>query len=349
MRNWRSTLLTPANCAKDALAVLDTVAARIALVVDENNRLIGSITDGDIRRSLLANCGLETPVIKIMNPSPITVPQQCDHREALRVMNQLRILHLPIIDADHRLIGLHVLSELLEDKRLENWVVLMAGGEGRRLYPITRDIPKPMIPIGGRPILETILNAFLDCGFYKFFISINYLGDQISSYFGDGAKWGAEITYLREDEKRGTAGCLSLLPDKPSSPVFVMNGDLLTKVNFNSLLDFHTQGGFAATLCIREHAVEIPFGVVDVEGDRVLKIKEKPTQKYFINSGIYVLDPRQIDAVPHTGIFDMTMMLSNIIEHGGHIGSFPIYEYWADIGRLPDLERAHIEFNTHFD
>jgi dTDP-glucose pyrophosphorylase len=341
--------LTPTNCAKDALAVLDTVAARIALVVDANDRLLGSITDGDIRRSLLANRGLDAPVTEIMNPSPITVPQQCDRREALRMMNQLGILHLPIIDAGGRLIGLYVLSELLENERRDNWVVLMAGGEGRRLYPITRNVPKPMIPIGGRPILETILNAFLDCGFYKFFISINYLGDQISSYFGDGSKWGAEITYLREDEKRGTAGCLSLLPEEPNKPIFVMNGDLLTKVNFGSLLDFHAKGGFAATMCIREHAVEIPFGVVEVKGDRILTIKEKPTHKYFINSGIYVINPKCIEAVPKTGVFDMTMLLSKSIMDGEKIGSFPIYEYWADIGRMPDLERATLEFDTHFD
>jgi dTDP-glucose pyrophosphorylase len=348
VENWRRTLLPPTGRVRDALTVLDAVAARIALVADAGDRLLGTVTDGDVRRGLLAGHGLDIGVSEIMNRTPKTVPPEVDRRDALRMMNQLGILHLPIVDAGGRLIGLHVLSELLENERRDNWVVLMAGGEGRRLHPITRDIPKPMIPVGGRPILETILNAFLEYGFYKFFISLNYRGEQIRDYFGDGRRWGAEITYLQENEKRGTAGCLSLLPYVPDKPLFVMNGDLLTKVNFKSLLDFHIGNRAAATMCVREYEVEVPFGVVEIEDSRIVGIEEKPVNKYFINSGIYVLDPDCLKAVPQSGVFDMTTLFGEMIGNERKIGSFPIFEYWMDIGRMTDLERAHKDFSLHF-
>lgn len=348
MENWRRTLLPPTGRVRDALTVLDAVATRIALVADAEERLLGTVTDGDVRRGLLAGRGLEIGVTEIMNRAPKTVPPEVDRRDALRMMNQLGILHLPIVDAGGRLIGLHVLSELLENERRDNWVVLMAGGEGRRLHPITRDIPKPMIPVGGRPILETILNAFLEYGFHKFFISLNYRGEQIRDYFGDGQRWGAEITYLQETDKRGTAGCLSLLPEVPDKPLFVMNGDLLTKVNFQSLLDFHVGNRATATMCVREYAVEVPFGVVEIEDSRIIGIEEKPVSKYFINSGIYVLDPDCLNTVPRSGVFDMTTLFGKMIENQRKIGSFPIFEYWMDVGRLTDLERAHKDFSLHF-
>lgn len=263
-------------------------------------------------------------------------------------MNQMGILHLPIVDSHQRLVGLHVLSELLDNIKYDNWVVLMAGGEGRRLHPVTRDTPKPLLPVGGRPILETILSAFMEHGFHKFFISVNYLGEQIRDYFGDGRKWGAEIAYLQEGEKRGTAGCLSLLPEIPDKPIFVMNGDLLTKVNFKSLLDYHNDNSSLATMCVREYSMEVPFGVVEIEDSRIVGLEEKPVSSFFINAGIYMLDPECLKMVPQSGSFDMTALFARLIEAKERVNSFPIHEYWMDIGRLADLERAHSDFGIHF-
>lgn len=348
MKNWHKVLLSQDGTVKDALTILDDVAARIALVVDGEGRLLGTVTDGDIRRGLLVGRGLDAAVAGVMNASPKTVSPDLGRAEALRSMNQLGILHLPIVDSHQKVVGLHVLSELLDDVKYDNWVVLMAGGEGRRLHPMTRDIPKPLVPVGGKPILETILNAFMEHGFHKFFISVNYLGEQIRSYFGDGRQWGAEIVYLHESEKRGTAGCLSLLPGIPDKPIFVMNGDLLTKVNFKSLLDYHNDNSSLATMCVREYSMEVPFGVVEIADSKIVGLEEKPVSSFFINAGIYMLDPKCLEMVPKSGAFDMTTLFNRLIEAQERVHSFPIHEYWMDIGRLADLERAHSDFGVHF-
>ena len=348
MKEWHKVLLTPDSCVKDALTVLDAVAARIALVVDEEGRLLGTVTDGDIRRGLLVGRNLDAPVVEIMNREPKTASPEQPRSDTLRIMNQVGILHLPIIDSHRRLVGLHVLSELIENVRYDNCVVLMAGGEGRRLHPVTRDTPKPLLQVGGRPILETILNAFMEHGFHRFYISVNYLGEQIRSYFGDGRQWGAEIVYLQEAEKRGTAGCLSLLPETPDKPIFVMNGDLLTKVNFKSLLDYHNDNASVATMCVREYSMEVPFGVVDIDGSRIVGLEEKPVSSFFINAGIYMLDPVCLQMIPPSGVFDMTTLFARLIAANERVHSFPIHEYWMDIGRFADLERAHSDFGIHF-
>lgn len=348
MKEWHKVLLTPTCCVKDALAVLDAVAARIALVVDTEGHLLGTVTDGDIRRGLLVGRGLNASLVAVMNANPKTATPEHTRGEAIEVMNRLSILHLPIVDSHRRLIGLHLLSELLDNPKCDNWVLLMAGGEGRRLHPVTRDTPKPLLSLGGRPILETTLSRFMEHGFHKFFISVNYLGEQIRDYFGDGRKWGADIVYLQEAEKRGTAGCLSLLPEIPNNPMFVMNGDLLTKVNFKSLLDYHNANTARATMCVREYSIEVPFGVVEIEGSIIVGLEEKPVNNFFINAGIYMLDPKCLKMVPQSGVFDMTTLFAELIEAKEKVNSFPIHEYWTDIGRLTDLERAHSDFGIHF-
>lgn len=348
MKDWHKVLLKPDSTVKHALTVLDAVAARIVLVVDDVGRLQGTVTDGDVRRGLLAGHALDVPVGRIMNLEPKTASPEQPRGETLRVMNQMGILHLPIVDSHRRLVGLHLLSELIENVRYDNSVVLMAGGEGRRLHPVTRDTPKPLLRVGGRPILETILNAFLEHGFHRFFISVNYLGEQIKNYFGDGRQWGAEIVYLQEAEKRGTAGCLSLLPAPIDKPIFVMNGDLLTKVNFKSLLDYHNENASVATMCVREYSMEVPFGVVDIKGARITGLEEKPVSSFFINAGIYMLDPICLKMIPSSGTFDMTTLFARLIATNEPVHSFPIHEYWMDIGRFADLERAHSDFGTHF-
>jgi dTDP-glucose pyrophosphorylase len=340
--------LKPTQCVKDALIVLDAVAARIALVVDDENKLIGTITDGDIRRSMLLGMAMDTPISKVMNKAPQTATPELTRDDAVNTMMQLGILHLPIVDSHQHLVGLHILSEFLGNKKYDNWVVLMAGGEGRRLHPVTKDIPKPLLPIGGKPIMETILNSFIEHGFHKFFISINYLGYQIRDYFGDGRKWGVEIVYLEEDHKRGTAGCLSLLTEIPDKPFFVMNGDLLTKINFKSLLDYHQENSSMATMCVREYSMEVPFGVVKIDDSKIIELNEKPVNHFFINSGIYMLEPECLKMVPESGSYDMTALFNQLIAAKKSVNSFLIHEYWLDVGRHTDLERAHSDFNNHF-
>jgi dTDP-glucose pyrophosphorylase len=348
MKEWHRVQLKPDNCVKDALAVLDTGGVRIALVVDREGHLLGTVTDGDVRRGLLQGHNLNAPVSMIMNQDPKVATPEQSQSEMLRVMNQMGILHLPIVDSRRCLVGMHVLSELIENARHDNFVVLMAGGEGRRLHPATRDTPKPLLAVGGRPILETIINAFLEHGFHRFFISVNYLGQQIKDYFGDGRKWGAEIIYLEETERRGTAGCLSLISTTSDKPIFVMNGDLLTKVNFKSLLDYHNNNTSMATMCVREYSMEVPFGVVDIQGSRVTGLVEKPVNSFFINAGIYMLDPECLNMIPSSGTFDMTTLFAQLVASDKRVYSFPIHEYWMDIGRFADLERAHSDFGIHF-
>jgi dTDP-glucose pyrophosphorylase len=349
MNDWRKTIVQPNYGIKDALKVINDTSARIALVVDKDGGLLGTLTDGDIRRGLLGGCELDTKVDKLMSRTPkISSPHQ-SRSEVLCIMNEGGILHLPIIDSDKCLVGLHVLSELLENRRHSNWIVLMAGGEGRRLHPVTLNTPKPMLRVGDKPLLETIINSFLEQGFRRFFISVNYLSEKIKNYFGDGSAFGAEIVYLQETEKLGTAGCLGMLPQGPDEPIFVMNADILTRVNFEALLDYHKEDDSIATVCVRDYSIRVPFGVVDNQGSRLSKIVEKPVKKFLINAGIYVLSPQCLRMISSTESLDMTTLLAKLIADGERVQTFPIHEYWMDIGRVDDLDRAHIDFGTYFE
>jgi NDP-sugar pyrophosphorylase family protein len=256
--------------------------------------------------------------------------------------------HLPIVDDNGTIVGLECLSPTSPQATRDNVVVLMAGGEGRRLLPLTSDTPKPLLEVGNRPILESILEGFVGFGFSRFYVSVNYMAEALTAHFGDGSKWNVDIQYLREEEPLGTGGALSLLPTRPATPIIVMNGDLLTNVNFEHLLRFHATRGAAATMCVRQHEVQVPFGVAEVVSDRLVHFEEKPVSSYFVNAGVYVLEPATLDLIPQGEYFDMPWLFRRLLETNETVTAFPIREYWRDIGQHADLERANGEYSDVF-
>lgn len=349
MHSWHNLLIKNSSSVREAVKVIDQGAKQIALVVDTQQRLLGTVTDGDIRRGILRGYPLDGDVIGVMNPNPLCVGPNDDRSAILALMKQRRIHQIPVIDYDNVVIGLETIDELLTPSSRENIVVLMAGGLGSRLRPLTDNCPKPMLPIGNAPILETILGNFIEHGFHRFYISVNYMADKIKSYFGNGSSWGVDIEYLEEDQRLGTAGALTLLPERPKDPIFVMNGDILAKVNFKSMLDFHLAHNSAATLGMRQFSHTIPYGVVTVDDHRVLNIIEKPEQKVFVSAGIYLLSPEVLPLIPHGEFFDMPTLFQQAIAQGLVTSGFPVHEYWIDIGRIEDFERASREFIGVFE
>lgn len=349
MIEWRKVLVAAGDSIHDTVRVIDAAALQIALVVDPQGRLRGTVTDGDIRRGILRGIGLDAPVESIMNPTPLVAKEGEDGTAILALMKQHRIHQIPVVDADGMLVGLETLDGLLEPERKDNPVVLMAGGLGTRLGQLTRDKPKPMLQVGDRPMLETILLNFIEYGFHKFYISVNYKAEMVQAHFGNGARWGVEIEYLHERERLGTAGALSLLEARPQLPLLVMNGDIMTRVNFDALLDFHTRNRAAATLGVREFSHTIPYGVVRMQGNQVLSLQEKPVEKVFVSAGIYVLQPEVLDLVPSNRFYDMPTLFQELMDRGRPTVGFPIHEYWLDIGRMEDFERAHADYWSIFD
>jgi len=341
--------IPPQTTIREALEVIDTGAMKIALVVDDDDRLIGTLTDGDIRRGLLGGLGMEDLIRDIYNPNPLVAGIADSKEKIIRLAVEKRVFQIPVVDEDYRVIRLAEIDHLLEREKHENRVVLMAGGQGLRLRPLTNDTPKPMLEIGGRPILETVIDGFRKSGFSDFYISLNYKGQKIKDYFGNGSSLGVRIRYLEEDSGMGTAGALSLIKEEQQQPMIVMNGDILTRLDFEKLLDFHRQNGAAATMCTREYGMEVPYGVVGLSKNNIISIEEKPVQQFFVNAGIYVLNPEVMEFIPENSAIDMTTVFERLVAAGKTILSFPIREYWLDIGKPDDFKKAEEEFKKHFD
>ena len=269
-----------------------------------------------------------------------SLPLTSSNKEALELMRMESLRHVPILVEDGTLIRLSCLSDFLAKKTLQNPVLIMAGGEGRRLMPITKDRPKPMIRIGDRPLLEIIFQQCIDAGFCDFYFAVRYLKDQIMDYFSDGSKWGVSVKYLEEEQPLGTAGALSLLPEGISSPILVVNGDVLTRVDLRNLLQFHADNDSNATMCVREHETIVPFGVANLDNLNLIKIDEKPSMKTYVNAGIYMVGPELLDLVLDKTVLDMPQLLNLAVESGHMVTAFPVHEYWLDIGRPEALARA---------
>jgi dTDP-glucose pyrophosphorylase len=347
MKSISSHSVSETTSILETIRVIGDGSLQIALVCREG-RLIGTATDGDIRRAILASVPLTASIADVMNRSPITAPVGTTDAAALNLMRRHGIHQLPLVDPVRRVVEVKLIDDLALAQQSDHWVVLMAGGLGSRLKPITDDLPKPLIKVGDKPILETVLGGFAKAGFSKFFISVNYKAEMIQNYFGDGSAWGVEIDYLQENERLGTAGALSLLPSRPTRPFFVMNGDLLTTVNFDQMLKYHLEHQAFSTVCVREHSITVPFGVIDFEDHRLLGIREKPTQKYFVNAGVYLLDPGVLDHLSGNETVDMPTLIERTIAAGKPSVVFPLREYWIDVGRLDDLQRASDEFQRFF-
>jgi len=340
MKLNKKILRPPSTSLLEAMKVLVENHGQIVLVVDDNRKLLGTVTDGDIRRGILRQVSLESPISEIMKTEPATIGEDITSEACLRIMKTGKLRHLPVLDEQGCVVDLMSLSELLEETDNDNWVVIMAGGLGTRLRPLTATTPKPLVPVDGKPLLEISIERMAAQGFTNFFLSVNYKSEMIMDYFGDGSKLGVKIEYLREDQRLGTAGALSLLPGRPNKPILVMNGDVLTSVNFNQLLTFHDDHEAAATMCVREHDIKVPYGVAEIEGHLLSGMAEKPVYSFFINAGIYSIDPKAIDEVPKAQFFDMPDLLDTLVQKGEEVAVFPLREYWIDVGRDVDLEKA---------
>jgi dTDP-glucose pyrophosphorylase/CBS domain-containing protein len=334
----------------EALKVINKGVGKIALVVDGDQKLIGTVTDGDMRRGLLSGVDMQSPVSMIMKVDPVTAKSGDDRQLILSIMQQNVLRHIPIVDAAGRLLRLEALDELEGIALRENTVLLMAGGLGARLKPLTNKCPKPMLKVGGKPILEIIILNFIEFGFKKFVISLNYKANMIREYFSDGHKWDVSIQYIEEDERLGTAGSLRLLPEiQNSHPVIVMNGDVLTKVNLCNFLDFHTTHRSKATMGVREYNFQVPYGVLKLDQHRIIKIEEKPVHDFFVNAGIYVLDQDVLACLPAEERIEMPDLFEHLIKTGHSAVAFPICEYWLDIGQPDNLKQAHGDFKDIFE
>ncbi|MGD9787019.1 MAG: nucleotidyltransferase family protein [Sulfuricellaceae bacterium] len=344
MKRWEPLLVSPETTIAEAVKVIDAGSARITLVVDSERRLLGTVTDGDVRRGIIHQIPLSDPVVRIMNSKPTVLQEGTDPEKVMALFLNNDLLQIPVVDGDGRLVGLESYRELLSASQRENWVFLMAGGFGKRLRPLTDDCPKPMLNLGGKPILEGIIERFIASGFHKFYISVHYLADQIKNYFGDGQRFGATIRYIEENAPLGTAGALGLLPEVGELPLIVMNGDLLTQLDFAELLRYHEKKEADLTVCVREYDYQVPFGVVTAQGERVVDVIEKPVHTFFVNAGIYVLSPGAIRGLQPEVPCNMPDLIRERIKEGRQVAMFPIHEYWLDVGRMDDFERAQLEF-----
>jgi len=348
MKSWRKAIVGTQATVGEAIAAIESGSIQVALVLDAGSRLLGIVTDGDIRRGLLRGVPLSGLATDVMNRSPVSAPAHLSREERLQLMRQKSIKQLPLLDDSGQLIGVETFDELLEIPRYPNSVLIMAGGLGERLGALTRDRPKPMLDVGGRPLLETIVRNFVQQGFRNIFISVNYKAEMIEKHFGDGSALGATIQYVRETERLGTAGALGMLPQPPELPVVVTNGDILTTINYGALLDFHNGTQGEATMAVREHKVHVPYGVVTESEGYLQAIREKPTESWFVSAGIYVIGRKGFDHVERGVRIDMPTVLERIVADKGRVAIYPIREYWLDIGRMEDFEQAHAEFHEVF-
>ena len=332
--------IDPSATIRDAMCAIDQATCEIALVVDEESHLLGTITDGDIRRALLAGSNLEVSASKIMNSRFFSIGPNSSRNEVLDLMRARALRQIPVLDSDGRLIGLHLLREIIGSVERPNWVVIMAGGRGTRLKPITDSMPKPMIPIAGRPILERIVLHLVGSGIRRIFIAVNYMAESIEDHFGDGSDYGCQINYLRETTPLGTGGALSLLPSEPEHPIVVQNGDLLTQWDIGRMLNLHEINKTKATIAVHEHEYTVPYGVIETEDGLVKKLIEKPSVSWLANAGVYVLDPSLIARVPSNVNFPLTSLVEECLSLNEPVGIFHIQEDWIDVGQHRELRRA---------
>jgi dTDP-glucose pyrophosphorylase len=343
--NFEETVVSESASLRNAMEVLDRGSLEIVLVVSPDGTLLGTLTDGDIRRAILSGASLENIASRYMHRRFTFVTPSANRAEVLDLMRARTLHQIPIVDEDGKLVGLHLLREILGASIRPNWAVVMAGGRGERLRPITDSLPKPMIKVAGRPILERIVLHLVGFGLRRIFLSVNYMGDVIQGHFKDGAAFGCRIEYLMEEKPLGTGGALSLLPEKPDHPVLMLNGDLLTQFNVENMLAFHAGGGFKATVGVHEYVHTVPYGVVEQGGDRITAVREKPTHTWLVNAGIYVFEPGLMERVPKDTYFPLPTLVEECLDFGEPVGAFPIKEDWIDVGHPRELRNARGEGN----
>jgi dTDP-glucose pyrophosphorylase len=348
MRDWHRVLIKPTDNLSKSIRVLHDGGLRVALVVDQDKKLLGTVTDGDIRRALISNISMDAVITLAMNAHPTTASVNMKKQEILALMEVDDLLHMPILDKHGVLCNLLTLQQLYKKPVRDNPVFIMAGGFGTRLHPLTKETPKPLLKVGDKPILDTIIEQFTNFGFSNFYISTHYMSEKIQNNFIDKDLGDINIKFIHEENPLGTAGSLGLLPEDISElPMIIMNGDLLTKVDFSRLLDFHEENKAEATMCVREYDFQVPYGVIRIEDNKVGEIKEKPIHSFFVNAGIYVLNHSLVQKVDGKSYLDMTGFLESELNTGG-VSAFPIHEYWLDIGQIDEYDKANRDIHSIF-
>lgn len=350
LNEWQKLTVSPEVDIKTVIEVINNSAgAQIALVVDTKNRLLGTITDGDLRRRMLRGLGLEGNAGDAMCEKYVSTLPGTPNSSALILMREYSLRQIPIVDQNKFLHGIILQNELIDAPRRHNSVVIMAGGRGKRLAPLTDSTPKPMLLAGGKPMLETILEKFITQGFVKFYFAINYLGGQICDHFGDGKNWNVKINYLRERKPLGTAGSLHMLDRRMNGfPIIVCNADILTNLYYPHLLEFHHRCKSQMTACVKSYQHEIPFGVVQVENERLTAIVEKPVVSHLVSAGIYVLNPSVINRLIADSDIDMPELISHLLENKIPVSCFPLHEDWIDVGSSSQLDRVNLQHSNIF-
>lgn len=329
-----------------AMEIINNNDAKIALVVNKSGKLLGSLTDGDVRRGILSGLKLDSKAVAAMQKNPYIMPAISTRQQVIEGMHNAQVKQMPLIKPDGTLVGIAVydiISGFMQTQR-SNRVVIMAGGKGTRMWPLTRDIPKPMVEVGGKPMLEHIIQQFIRQGFTNFTITLNYLGHMIEEYFADGSMWNCHIEYVHEKESMGTAGALSLIEEPFAEPFILINGDILTSVDFGELLDYHISGDGMATVCARTHRMEVPFGVIQLNDGMLEAIVEKPVYENLISAGIYVMEPKVLKTIPKGKVTDMPTVLQSLAQNKKKVAVFPLRDDWMDVGRLDDLVKAKRQF-----
>lgn len=336
----------------DAVQALEASAKKTIVILNNENRICGTVTDGDIRRCLLAGGSLSSNIGLALNETPLVANEGMSIGELMRVVRNARVRCLPVVDSDGRFVKLVDSQEMFSgspDAAIGaefDFAVIMAGGEGQRLRPYTEHLPKPMVPIGGTPIIERQISRLRAANIKKIYLSVNYLSDIIEDYFRDGADFGVQISYLHETEKLGTGGSLSLLPDVAEKPILVMNGDVLSNIDYHAMGQFHQRHQAKVSVAAVNHEITIPFGVIEADGPYISGFIEKPVKRFFCNAGIYVLSPELLGASLPDAPFNMTDIVEKYINVPNQVAVFPIHEYWSDIGTPDDLKRARALYQT---
>lgn len=341
--------VTPSSRILDAVSCIDRNQKGIVLVTDEHGSFVGTITDGDVRRAMLAGEKLDAPVSELLArkdrtiyPAPITAPLGTDNATLLEMMKGRGVRQIPILDERQHVAGLVTLEELTPDHVLPLHAVIMAGGFGTRLLPLTEDMPKPMLPVGDRPLMQHIVEQLRAAGIRRVNVTTHYRPDKIIEHFGDGQAFGVELSYVNEDRPLGTAGALGLL-EAQTQPMLVINGDILTQVDFRAMLEFHREHHADMTVAVRRYDLQVPYGVVESHGAQVIGVTEKPLLPFQVNAGIYLLEPSAQEWIPQNETFHMTDLVARLLANGRPVVCFPVREYWVDIGQLEDYERAQAD------
>lgn len=340
---WRHALISPTATLAETIKNLNTVAIKIALCVDAEGRLVGTVTDGDLRRGLLRGLTMQDEAREVANPSPLVVPEGADREMVRAIMRVNNLLQVPVVDDRGRVVGLHLWDALDAAPSHDHTMVIMAGGKGTRLRPYTEKCPKPMLHVAGKPILQHIIERAKSQGFGRFVLSLNYLGQMIQNYFGDGSAYGVTIAYVEEEKPLGTAGALSLLQPRPESSFVVTNGDVLTDINYQELLEFRERHNAHGVMAVRIYEWTNPYGVVQMEGVNIAGITEKPLYRSHINAGVYAFLPEVLDHLVRDCPCEMPTLFDRLRKANHRTVAYPMHEPWLDVGRPKDLKLANKE------